>query len=67
MPSALAVPAASEKMGWSSEMGQTLPKWDVRATSAFPLIATEGRTSRDASNMTNSEVAFSFDHPVGGE
>src|SRR3981081_3788619 len=34
-----------------SEMGQSLPKWDVRATSAFPLIATEERTSRNVSSV----------------
>jgi hypothetical protein len=31
--------------------GQSLPKWDVRATSAFPLLATEERTSPNVSNV----------------
>jgi len=31
--------------------GQSLPKWDVRATSAFPLLATEALTSRNVSNV----------------
>src|SRR5258706_11560005 len=39
-----------------SVAGQSLPKWDVRATSAFPLIATEGRTSRDVSNVPTSDI-----------
>jgi hypothetical protein len=34
-----------------SELGQSLPKRDVRATSAFPLIATELRTSLHVSNV----------------
>jgi hypothetical protein len=33
-----------------SQMGQQLQKSDVRVTSAFPLIATESRTSRDVSS-----------------
>src|SRR3981081_390982 len=37
--------------GATSVMGQSLPKWNVRVTSAFPLIATEERTSRDVSNV----------------
>src|SRR5229473_3098865 len=37
--------------GATSLMGQSLPKWNVRVTSAFPLIATEERTSRDVSNV----------------
>jgi hypothetical protein len=43
-------------LGLTSEMGQSLPKWDVRATSAFPLIATEGRTSRDVSNVPRCDI-----------
>jgi hypothetical protein len=38
-----------------SGSGQSLPKWDVRATSASPLIATEGRTSRDVSNVPKAD------------
>jgi hypothetical protein len=37
-----------------SRMGQSLPKWDVRATSAFRLVATEERTSRNVSNVPTS-------------
>src|SRR5260221_4295322 len=38
-----------------SAWGQSLPKWNVRVTSAFPLIATEERTSRDVSNVPDSD------------
>jgi hypothetical protein len=40
-----------------SPLGQSLPKWTVRATSAFPLIATDLWTSRNVSNVPNPEVA----------
>ncbi len=42
-----------------SGLGQSRRFWHVRATSAFPLIATEERTSRDVSNvpLTDSCVA----------
>src|SRR5258708_18659072 len=43
--------------GATSLMGQSLPKWNVRVTSAFPLIATEERTSRDVSNVPTAELA----------
>src|SRR5437667_10587026 len=52
------VPRASPKApplvvsGW----GQSLPKRDVRAASAFPLIATEERTSCDVSNVPQADV-----------
>lgn len=39
-----------------SEVGQSLPKWNVRVTSAFPLIATEERTSRDVSNVPIGDI-----------
>ena len=39
-----------------SVLGHSLPKWDVRATSASPLIATEERTSRNVSNVPTAEV-----------
>src|SRR5258708_5381994 len=35
----------------TSASGQTLPKWVVLATSAFPSKATELRTLRDVSNV----------------
>jgi hypothetical protein len=35
--------------------GQSLQKRDVRATSVFPLIATEERTSRDVSNVPQTD------------
>src|SRR5271157_440625 len=38
--------------GRSIQMGQTLPKCVVRATSGFRPIATEMRTSRDVSNVS---------------
>jgi hypothetical protein len=40
-----------------SEMGQSLPKWAIRATSAFPPIATIERTSRHVSNLPNSDIS----------
>ena len=42
---------------FSHSLGQKLPKWDAHATSAFPLIAIEERTSRDVSNAPNPDVA----------
>jgi hypothetical protein len=39
-----------------SDLGPSLPKWTVRATSAFPLIATDLWASRDVSNVPNSKV-----------
>src|SRR5713226_1186353 len=38
-------------------MGQALPKWDVRARSVFPLIATEDRPSQDVSNVPTAVIA----------
>jgi hypothetical protein len=40
----------------TSAMGQSLPKWAIRATSAFPPIATIERTSRHVSNVPKAEV-----------
>src|SRR5258706_6414088 len=40
-----------------SVQGQSLPKWVVRATSAYPPRATEERTSLDVSNVPKAEVA----------
>jgi hypothetical protein len=54
--------------GRTIHSGHSLPKWDVRATSAFPLIATEERTSRDVSKVPSSnsctaaKIADLFDH-----
>lgn len=39
-----------------------LPKWDVRATSAFALIATELQTSLDVSNVPKVEMMPIRDH-----
>jgi hypothetical protein len=36
----------------------SLPKWAVRATSAFRLIATEDRTSRDVSNVPLTDISY---------
>src|SRR6266568_2416848 len=41
--------------GRTIHSGQSLPKWDVRATSSFPLLATEERTSRNVSNVPISD------------
>jgi hypothetical protein len=41
--------------------GQTLPKWVVRATSAYPPIAITERTQRDVSNVASAEIAALFD------
>ena len=46
-----------------SELGYSLQKGDVRATSVF-LMAAKERTSRDVSKVPNSEVVASFDHLV---
>src|SRR5258705_661191 len=40
-----------------SDRGQSLLKWDVPATSAFPLLATEERTSGNVSNVPGSDMA----------
>src|SRR2546426_626204 len=40
--------------------GQTPPKWVVRATSAYPPIATTERTQRDVSNVASAEIAALF-------
>jgi hypothetical protein len=45
-----------------SAPGQSLPKWDVRATSAFALIATELQTSLDVSNVPKVEMMPTRDH-----
>ena len=47
--------------GRTIHSGQSRRFEDVRVTSAFPPIATAERTSRDVSNVPNSEVAASFD------
>ncbi len=39
-----------------SQMGQSLPKWVVRATSAYPPRATEERTWRHVSKVPQAEV-----------
>src|SRR6266446_7953991 len=44
----------------TSGSGQSLPKWDVRAMSAFPLLATEERTSPNVSKVPGTEVATTF-------
>jgi hypothetical protein len=36
--------------------GQSLPKWTVRVTSAFPPIATIEQTSRHVSNVTSEDL-----------
>src|SRR5258705_10298360 len=41
----------------TSVQGQSLPKWVVRAASAYPPRATEERTSRDVSNVPISDIA----------
>ena len=45
-----------------TEKGQSLPKWDVRATSAFPPIATELRTSLHVStcHVRKSRAPFAY-------
>ena len=43
------------------------PKCAIRATSAFPPIATIERTSRHVSNVPRSDIGASFDHLVGGD
>jgi hypothetical protein len=48
-----------------SEMGQSLPKWAIRATSAFPPIATIERTSRRVSNVQKRKLAGLFDDLFG--
>src|ERR1700687_4938851 len=40
---------------------RALPKWVVRATSAYPPIATTERTQRDVSNVASAEIAALFD------
>src|SRR5258708_7322808 len=35
----------------TSDLGQSLPNWAARATSAFPPLAATERTSRDVSNV----------------
>src|SRR5258707_11847715 len=50
-------------MGWSGS-GQSRQNWAARAMSGLPPLATELRTSRDVSNVPNSEVAILFDHLV---
>jgi hypothetical protein len=45
--------------------GQTLPKWVICDMSAFPLIATEERTSRNVSNVPDSDIGRLFDNLVG--
>jgi hypothetical protein len=37
-------------------MGQSLPKWSVRTTSAFPPIATELRTSLEVGFVPKGDV-----------
>jgi hypothetical protein len=39
-----------------SQVGQSLPKWIVRATSAFPPIATELRTSLEVRNVPTCDI-----------
>src|ERR1019366_986012 len=41
-----------------SHWGQSQPKWAVRATSAFPSIATRQQTSRIGSFVPTTEVAL---------
>ncbi len=48
--------------GRTIHSGQSLPKWDVRATSAFALIATELQTSLDVSNVPKVEMVPTRDH-----
>lgn len=40
-----------------SDSGQSLPKWVVRATSVFPPIATELRTSRIGSFVPTGDMS----------
>jgi hypothetical protein len=45
--------------------GPSLQKRDVRATSAFPLIATQERTSRDVSNVPLADIQLVADGDLG--
>jgi hypothetical protein len=42
---------------FTSELGQSRPKWAVRAMSVFPLAATELRTSRIGSFVPTVDIA----------
>src|ERR1035437_5319559 len=44
-------------------LGQSVPKWGVRATSAFPTIATAEPTSQHVSSVAISDIAR---RPSGG-
>src|SRR5882672_9625603 len=46
--------------------GQSLPKWDVCATSAFPLLATEERTLRNVSNVPTGDSSTAVSVIVAG-
>src|SRR4051812_48479067 len=46
-------------------LGQSLPKWAVRAMSVLPPIATELRTSLEVRLVPTAEVADLFNYFVG--
>jgi len=43
-----------------SELGQSLPKWGVRATSAFPPVATELRTSQVVRFVPKGDIPIPY-------
>jgi hypothetical protein len=49
-----------------SARGQSLPKWAIWATSAFPTLATGQRTSLEVRSVPIPEVVNSFDDFICG-
>jgi hypothetical protein len=45
-------------------VGQSMPKWGVRATSTFPPLATELRTSREVRFVPICDIAHGISHRV---